>query len=336
MVIEDRPEGKIKPKEDQRPEKRKFRVRLLIFLVCLCISASMWVFIELMKDYTTDVEYAMAFRNVPEDLILVNQADSTIHVGVNAQGFELLVAGFMKKKQTIELDLSDIRIRQDASGYSAYMPASRILEQVGMQLKYAKAITYIRPDTLFFRFSEIYRKRVPVVLDLDYSFESQYNLADTIRYSPMFVTVSSIKDVIDTLRFIKTEHLSLHGLDSSRTVSIPLHKSLRSSMIRYSSDTVRTSIRVKKFTEAVFSIPVSVSGNILPIKIFPEQVEVVCMVPMDEYSDLDASGFAATVIATPANLSAYRKLKVMLTRQPQNVRSVRIRPDEVEFIVITK
>lgn len=336
MVIEDRPVETLRQKEDQLPEKRKLRVRLLIFLVCLSISASMWVFIELMKDYTTDVEYSISFTNVPEDLILVNQADSTIHVGVNAQGFELLVAGFLKKKQTIELDLSNIRIRQDQSGYSAYMPASRVLEQVGMQLKFAKAITYIRPDTLFFRFSEIYRKKVPVILDLDYSFESQYNLTDSIRYSPVFVTVSSIKDVIDTLRFIKTEHRVLNGLDSSRTVAIPLHKSIKGGMIRYSEDTIRAILNVKKFTEAVFTITVDVSGNILPIKIFPEQVEISCMVPMDEYSDLDASGFAAAVIATPAILSSSRKLKVLLTRQPQNVRSIRIRPDQVEYIVITK
>ncbi|GEM_PF-286162 len=338
MEIDDRPvESPIDLKKDQPGKhKQKLRFRLFIFVVCLAISATMWLFIELMKDYTSDIRYSITFAHVPEDLILVNQADSVITLGVNAQGFELLVNQYLKEMQSVELDLSMLNIRQGPDGYYAYLPATRLLEQVGRQLTYAKSIIYIRPDTLFFRFSEIYRKRVPVRLDLNYSFAGQYQLSDSIRFSPQTIQVSSIKDVIDTIRFVSTRHTELNRLDSSQTFTIPLHKALGGNMIRYSDDSVRVTMKVQKYTEAVFTIPVSVTGNSYPVRIFPDQVEVSCQVPMSEYRELQESAFSAAVVASPAILSSEKRLQVVLTRMPSYVRAVRLKPDNVEYIIISK
>jgi len=319
-----------------KPGKRKIRVRIFIFLVCLAISGAMWLFIELMKDYTTDITYAISFSNVPNDLILVNQADSIITVGVTAQGFELLVAQFMHEKQTIDINLSDLRIRQGVDGYTAFMPASRLLDQVGRQLKYSKSITSIRPDTLLFRFSEVYRKLVPVRPDISYSFAGQYQLSDTIRFSPQSVTVSSIRNVIDTIRFVTTQRVDLHDLDSSLSITVPLKKGLRNNMIRYSSDSVNIKLQVEKFTEAVYNVPVSITGNQLPIRLFPDQVQVTCMVPLNKFKDIEAGSFTAMVVATPEALAGSKYLLVRLTKIPSAVRSVRLKPDHVEYIIIAK
>ncbi len=319
-----------------RQTRRKIRARLFIFMICLAISASMWVFIELMKDYTSDISYPITFIHVPESLILVNQADSVITVGVNAQGFELLVAQFVSKRHPVEIDLSELHIRQGKEGYSAFIPASQLLQQVGRQLSYSKSIIAIKPDTLFFRFSEIYRKRVPVVPDISYSFASQYQLYDSVRFSPQTVMVSSIKDVIDTIRFVSTERVRLKDLDSNLVISVPLRKGLRTNMIRYSSDSVTVKIQVQKYTEAVFSVPVTISGNTQPLRLFPDQVEISCLVPLNDYHLIETANFAAEVLATPSMLSAGKKLEVRLSRSPANIRSLRIKPDHVEFIIISK
>jgi hypothetical protein len=336
MELDDRPVTGEKNREGQKPLKRKLRVKLLVFLVCLFLSTAMWAFIELMKDYNTDIVYTISFKNVPEDLLLINQDDSTISVGVNAQGFELLVAQFMHERKVIELDLSNIRIRHDDGGYTAFIPGSGVLEQVGRQLGYAKSITHVQPDTLFFRFSEIYRKRVPVQLDVAYNLENQYQLYDSVEFNPRSIIVSSIKNVIDTIRTLRTVHFEMDNLDSNRVVTIPIHRSLRGNILRYSDDSVTLKVKVQKYTEAVFTVPVTMTGNILPIRIFPDQVEVRCLVPLNEYHNIDASSFSASVIATPNMLAANKRLQVMLTRIPFNVKSCKIKPDQVEYIIIAK
>jgi hypothetical protein len=336
MATDDRPVETHSDKKHQRPHRRKIRVRVFIFLVCLAISGSMWVFIELMKDYTTDLVFSITFKNVPKDLILENQTDSTLIAGVKAQGFELLVAQYLKKRQSLELDLSDLRIRQGDDGYTAFIPSSQIIQQVAAQLNYSKSIIYIKPDTLFFRFSEIYRKRVPVHLDLSLSFADQFQLYDSVRFSPQSVIVSSIKNVIDTIRFVTTQHLELNDLDSNLIFSAPLRKPLRANMIRYSQDSVTVSMQIRKYTEAVFNVPVKVNGSILPIRIFPDQVEVTCQVPLSDYRQIDASNFNAEVTASPSELSINKRLPVILTKIPRNVRSIRLKPDQVEYIIIAK
>jgi hypothetical protein len=336
MIVDDRPVEPTQELVKPTPGRRKFRVRLFIFLVCLAISGSMWVFIELMKDYTTDIVYSITFKNVPEDLILINQADSSITVGVTAQGFELLVAQYLQKRQPIELDLSDLHIRQGSDSYVAFMPSTRLIEQVSRQLSYSKSITYVRPDTLLFKFSEVYKKRVPVKLDLNYSFSNQYQLFDSVRFNPQYIIVSSIKDVIDTIRFVSTQHLELNDLDSNITVEVPLHKALRNNMIRYSDDSISIKLQVQKYTEAVFSVPVTVTGNVLPIRIYPDQVEVSCLVPLSSYKEVEGSSFTASVIASPTMLTANKHLQVILTKMPPNVRLVRLKPDHVEYIIIAK
>ncbi|NVO18108.1 MAG: hypothetical protein HXX13_00315 [Bacteroidetes bacterium] len=336
MNTEDRPLDSQQDQPDKKPGRRKLRVKIFIFLVCLAISGSMWIFIELMKDYTADLVFPITFKNVPKDLILENQTDSTIIAGVNAQGFELIVSQFLRKPQSIEIDLAGVHIRQDENGYSAFIPASQITQQLAGQLAYSKAVVFIKPDTLFFRFSEIYRKRVPVKLDLSYSFADQFQFCDSVHFQPQTVLVSSIKNVIDTIHFVQTQHVEVNNLDSNRTVIVPLRKSLRSNMIRYSQDSVTVHLQVCRYTEAVFSIPVKVIGNVMPIRILPDQVEVTCQVPLSSYKDIDASDFSAEVMASPNLLTASNRLPVMLTRYPSVVRSVRIHPDQVEYIIIAK
>jgi len=315
--------------------KKSFRKRLAVFIVCLGISSLMWIFIELTKDYTTDIKYSVSFTNVPRDLILQNSNDSSITVGITAQGFELLTTRLFRKRQELMIDLADIRIRKESEGYSAFIPATKLLQQFGRQISYSKSVSYIRPDTLFFRFSDVYRKEVPVRLNLTYTFEQQYQLYDSLQWSPKTVTVSSIKDVIDTIRFVTTVSTMKTGIDSSLNFKIPLSKPLGRGMITYSVDSVTVRMPVQKYTESTYTIPVNITGNTSQLKIFPDQVEITCMVPMIDYRKVEAASFSAAVQADGPTLAQNSKLKVNLSNVPAGVRVLSVKPEFVEYIIIS-
>ncbi|MDO9255369.1 MAG: CdaR family protein [Bacteroidales bacterium] len=334
MAIDSQIELNTKPNETGRKEHRS-HPRLIVFLVCLVISILMWLFIELMKDYTDEIKYNVSFINAPRDLILTHSGDSVISVGMNAQGFELLAAKYAHKLRGLTIDLSTLKIRPTADGYIAYLPSSRIVDQLGTQIRFEKQITYIKPDTLFFRFSKIFVKQVPVKLDLDYSLNGQYDITDSITYRPQFVSVSSIKSIIDTLSFIKTQKLQLSQLDSSVTIKVALKKGYRASLLKFSTDSVTVKFKVEKVTEAGYTVPVSVSGNGENVKIFPDKVEIVCRIPLSVYPHITASDFSAEVEFQPASLKE-KKLKVTLIKIPKKVRVLKISPAEVEYIIISK
>ncbi len=295
----------------------------------------MWLFIELMKDYTDEIKYNISFINAPRDLILTHSGDSVISVGMSAQGFELLAAKYAPKLRELTIDLSTLKIRPTTDGYIAYLPSSRIVEQLKTQIRFDKEISYIKPDTLFFRFSKIFVKQVPVKLDLDYTLNGQFDITDSITFRPQFVTVSSIKSIIDTLSFITTQKLQLSQLDSSVTIKAALKKGYRASLLKFSTDSITVKLKVEKVTEAGYTVPVSVSGDGENVKIFPDKVEIVCRIPLTAYPHIAASDFSAQVEFLPS-LVKEKKLKVTLIKTPAKVRVLKISPAEVEYIIISK
>jgi len=334
MAIDSQNEPITKSPETGRKQHRS-HPRLVVFLVCLVISVLMWLFIELMKDYTDEVKYEVEFLNVPRDLILTNSDENQITIGMNAQGFELLAAKYSPKPRKLTIDLSTLKIRPAEGGFGAFLTSSKIIEQLGSQIRFQKQISYIKPDTLFFRFSEVYRKQVPVKLNLNYTLGGQYDITDTISYKPRFVVVSSIKDIIDTLSFVSTQKLNLTQLDSSISVKVALFKGRKAELLKYSNDSVTISLKVEKVTEAGYTVPVSIAGNGENLKIFPDKVEIICRVPLSVFPHIEASDFSAQVQFLPA-LIKEKSLKVNLTRVPQRVKVIKTIPEEVEYIIIAK
>lgn len=335
MAIDSQTDSGNKTTEAGRKEHHS-HPRLIVFLVCLVISILMWLFIELMKDYNDEIRYNVSFTNAPQNLILTNSGDSIIRIAMNAQGFELLAAKYATRKRTLSIDLSTLKIRPTADGYVAFLPSSRIIEQLGSQIRFEKEITSIKPDTLFFRFSEIYRKYVPVKLDMSYSLSGQYDLTDSIDFSPRFITVSSIRSIIDTLTFVKTNRLNLNQLDSSVRMKIALYKGKSAGLIKYSSDSVEVKFQVEQVTEAGFAVPVAITGNSGEnIKVFPDKVEVLCRVPLSVYPHIEAGDFACQVEYLPASVKG-KKLQVSMSKIPEQVKVLKIIPSEVEYIIISK
>lgn len=314
--------------------RRKSYIKLVVFLGCVVISTLMWLFVELMKEYTDEINYGIRFTNVPNDLILTNIGDSLIKVEVKAQGFELLSAKYLQKNRTLNIDLSELKIRPTPEGYAAFLPSVGITDQLSKQLRYSNEITSIKPDTLLFKFSEVCRKVVPVRLDISYIIGSQYDITDSVVFSPREIIVSSIKSIIDTLKWITTEKLQIKNPDSTVVVKIPLRKGNLAGLMKFSSDSVTVKIPVQQVTEAVYKIPVTVESDAGKMKIFPDKVEVYCRVPLAEYPHIESSAFAANVVFDKN--FAGEKLKVLLSRVPAKAKVLKIDPPEVEYIIISK
>ena len=334
MAVDSQVDTNTKPTETGRKEHHS-HPRMVVFLVCLVISIIMWLFIELMKDYTDEVRYNVTFINVPKDLILTNSNDSVISIGMNAQGFELLAAKYRQKLMDITIDLSTLKIRQTEDGYSAYLPSSRVIDQLGNQIRFEKEITYVKPDTLFFRFSKVFSKQVPVRLNMDYTLSGQYDVTDSIMYKPKYVTVSSIKSIIDTLSFIATQKLSLTNLDSNVNIKVALNKGNRAGLMKFSSDSITVKLKVEKVTEAGYTVPLLISGNSENVKTFPDKVEIICRIPLSVFPHVAASDFSAEVVFLPSSVKE-KKLIVNLVRTPAKVKVLKIIPSDVEFIIISK
>jgi hypothetical protein len=294
----------------------------------------MWLFVELMKEYSEDIPYSVKFTHIPQNLILINRADTIVKTTVKAQGFELLSLKYLQKKRPLQVDLSDVKIYPTQLGYEAYITSTQVLEQVGKQIRKSHEIIRIKPDTLFFKFSELFRKQVPVRLRYTYSLDNQYAITDSVIFAPRTVIVTAIRNIIDTIQEVYTEKLYLSHPDSTVTLKARLDEGRATGLMQFSVDSVKVTFNIQQVTEALFKIPVQIESGAASVEIFPNAVDLFCKVPLKEYPRLSNSDFSAKVIYSPACNT--KKLKVELTNFPAYVRVLRIEPSEVEYIVISK
>lgn len=324
-------ENQVPATETAKPREGFSQYKLAVFVFCVIISALMWLFTELTKDYTDVVKYKLRFENVPDGLILTRAGDSTLEVTLSAQGFDLLGAKYLHRDKELVIDLSKVRIRSGAGGYMAYLPSARVTDDLLRQISRSKGIVAIKPDTLYFAFSEVVRKVVPVVAQFSYSLNSQYDLADSVKVNPLNLTVSGIQSVIDTLQFVRTQAFEAKNIDTSTTFHLLIEKSQSGQWLRYSADTIAVSLKVRKITEAEYEVPLTVLGDGHDLRIMPDKVKVLCRVPVSEFPHIESASFIAQVSRRSAD---EKRLKVEMMRVPPSVKILRVEPDEVDYVII--
>ncbi len=313
-----------------RPDRR-----VLVFLFFVVISTIFWFLGALGREYTATVRYPVRYTNFPENMVLVNELPSNLELTVNAYGYTLLRYYISRRLMPIVFDVNSFSLNQlpDTETQNFYIRSSVASNRIAGQLGAEIDILDIRPDTLFFSFTEKISKRLPVEPVTNLEFRPQFMVKGNIVIDPDSVTVSGPATVIDTMQFIPTLPLTIRGLDDS----VRRRTGLRSmDKIEFSEQYVWVQIPVEQFTEAGIRVPVEVVNlpDTLLIKTFPPEISVSYMVALTDYDKVSRQQFLAEAdFLSP--LTGAGRLPVSLTRQPDFIRSVRYYPQSVDFIVET-
>ncbi len=313
-----------------RPDRR-----VLVFIFFLAISAIFWFLSALGMEYTSSLRYPVRYRNFPDRMVLVNDLPSNLELTVNAHGYTLLKHYFSRRVLPIVFNVSSFSLNSidDTDTERYFILTSMATKMVAAQLGAGIDVLDIRPDTLFFSFTEMTSRNLPVKPVLNINFESQFMIKGSISVDPDTVTASGPAARIDTMRFVPTTPVNIKGLNKSlqKSVSLPEYD-----MISFSDRTVELSIPVEQFTEASIKIPVEVVNlpDTLTIKTFPSVITVFYLVALQDYEGINEKQFKA--IVDYEGLSPGRGyFEVNLLKQPDFIKQVRFNPKRVDFIVET-
>lgn len=315
--------------KDKNPEKKKYYQSRHIgtFVVCVIISIIFWALTVLTKNYNSKIYFPVIYENLPEDKISSNKLPVAFAIDVNARGFDLLTYHLKTKVAPLYLNVHSSKYSNISTNY--FLP--EIKEQLGNELK----VLTIFPDSIHFDFSERVTKKIPVKLNLLLTFEKQYGLSDSIKIIPDSVTISGTKSTVEKIDVIETEISRLPKLKESVTKKIRLEKN-KNSVASFSNDEVQVTIPVEKFTEGNIEPPVETAH--LPsgkkIKIIPEKVKVTYQVTLSNYDKVETNLFSAVVDFLDIKKDSDNKLKVDIIKFPGFIRSAKVIPDKVDYIII--
>lgn len=318
-------------------EKIAFRKRALIFLFFLALSVVFWLLTALSKNYTTSIEYPVRYRNVPQDKILVGDLPESLLIKVNAHGYSILRNKLSARYIPISISLNDFTLKPMPGSDTAsfYLETRATRDRIASQLSSEFGIIDIDPDTLYFRFAKLKTKKVRVEPRLEYQLDKQLILKNPISSSPDSVLVSGPDFIVDTLRQVRTEHISGGLIRRNMDEEAKLEKL---SNLYFERSNVLVTAEVEKYTEKLLKIPVEVINvpDSLIIRTFPYFVELSCQVGLSKFEKLQPTMFRATADLNDVQLTQGTRLNVRLTRQPDFVMNVRYSPNNVEYLIERK
>jgi YbbR domain-containing protein len=325
------------PKDPSNPYIRrkeyKAKQKIFTFLFFLVLATIFWLLNALDHNYSTNTVYPLRYIHQLPDKEMVGEIPSEITLNIGGRGYSLLWNKLTVAQHPLTLrvmSLSFYDIPSDSNHY--FILTKNLKETLQRQLGSELVLNYISPDTIFYNFSTIIRKKVPVEPNVDIEFEKQFMLGSSIISQPDSIIISGPHSLIDTINKVQTLYKKFEKVDKSFSIELKLKPIDGAYFVRKK---VTLTFPVDKFTESSVFVPIKVINqpDSMRMKTFPSGVRVSFIVSLENFNKATTQQFRVIVDYNGIYSSINNKLKVILERQPAYIRSVSYRPRYVDYII---
>ena len=307
--------------------ERKNKRSIFTFLIFLVISTAAWFLVKLSENYVTQTTFRLQMEEVPADK-WISSDEQSVKMSLNIDGFHTLRYKMIRDRfVTIPLNEVPFRLENgNTYSFSSQYVAEKVAERLGIN---ASDIT-MNDAKIYFTMDALKSKVVPIVLQSDITTARQYNIYGIPMLDPSSVTIFGPQEVIDTIKTVKTERLTMNNV--SQNFSTTLALDLLGGQIRSDVKEVSAEVQVEKFTEMDVEVPIRVSDS-LKLRFFPETMSVKCLVAMRDYASITPESFSVAI--DKQQLKAMQPLlDVSLASWPPTVQILSTRPDKVEYLIV--
>ena len=310
-------------KEEQSQGFRRFS-GMIVFIL---IAATLWLIIKLSDTYTVTVPFAIHYVDIPASQ-LIQDNDQEISASVTTTGFKLLNYYFKKRKnRKIDISLKEVKYKKTED--ETYSFSSRyIIDEIGELLSSNANDIILTDDVQYFNMSRLASKKVKVVPETNFLFETQYNYYGEPSATPDSITIYGSMSDINSTKEVKTKVITRKNVNQSivTKAEIDLDK-----MLTADYNEVEVSVNVEKYTESEVIVPITIPEN-LNIHLYPNKATVKYIVAMKDYAIINTMSFKA--VADTTDMLFRDVLPVQLVLYPNNTQIIGIDPKEVEYIIV--
>lgn len=317
---------------------KKIDRKYLIFFVFLLISTFFWLLNALSEDYTTMVKHPVIYKNMPSDRVLVNKLPSELEFKIKAHGFDILKELLTRNTNPISIDVKK-HLTSSKKGKDGLQSFFILTEQrssdIVSQMSKDITVELVEPDSIIFTFSEIIRRKIPVVPNLIVSFEKQHQAKTDMQVSPDSVIISGPALIVDSLKHIETDTLTLTNLSQTTQRSLSLQKPKYTSVTPARATVI---VPVEKYTEGRFTVPISTINTPegYTVDVLPDIAEVSFTSGLSSFQNISAQEFIITADAANILENRPEKLKLTVSHSHINIKNLQITPQRVEYILTKK
>jgi len=304
-------------------QKQKAR----IFIVCIVISILSWGLFAMSSKYLYRVPAAIRYVNAPDNKAFHPLQSDTVDLQVEGSGWQVLFSRLRLQSQDIDIDLSPLRTRD-------WIVFSSQMGFINRQFGGTQRVVSISPDTLYFDFSKQTVKKVPVKLVSDLSFQKQYDIIDSIRINPAYVTITGPLEDLVRIEEWETDTFKRKDLESDLTGRLFLQQKGKANINVYPTS-VEVNVPIGEVTEKVLELPLKVENaeRYSSVRLIPSKIKITVLVSLKNYSNITPNSFEAIVNLENWTENKVSTLPVILTKFPDFCKIVKINHQNIDFII---
>jgi hypothetical protein len=256
-------------------------IRWRPLLLCILLSAALWVALTLQRSYRVAYPMPVKVWNPPPEIHVSGLQDSILQLELSGSGFALAGEWLWRGSDTLFTSFDHYQ----ATGSVA---SSFFLQDIRRKFSRDLDVQLVFPQTLHLAFERKVLKKTPVLLSMLPPLAPGYELAEAPRLQPDSVMLQGAQQVVDSLEACRFALPALPPLQRETTFSALLADSLPG--VSALPDQIQVAIRPELFTELRVMLPVKV-GQVPPreeVRLDCDSVLLICRVPLRSYERLRA------------------------------------------------
>ncbi len=320
------------------PTEAANKRRVYVFVVCLVCSALFWLFTKLSQENQAGFDRMVLFYNFPEGEVGVTQSDSLVSFTLESTGLRLIIERFFSPDETMRYEVGSLPSLNRSGQKYHYLTKSMLVEGLERIMEGRARVVDVNTDTIFLQTAPSGKKRLPVLLHADISFERRFDQYGDIALWPDSINLSGPQNVLDTLEYLYTEYWEAGSLRRTTRRELRVQLPVNLPSLEMEETVVSVMVPVEEFTEAFKELPINiVCPEELPqkdLRLFPDHVRVGYLVALRDYHAVSEQMFHATVMCPQAIGNTDGRLSVALEAYPSFVEILYLRPEHVEYIIL--
>jgi len=299
-----------------------------MFLMFLLCSGLIWFIDNLSESYIDNATFELEYTNIPDSLLLTKVSKERVDVKVQANGFQFL--GFNIKNKAVSIDLSTV---SELNG-KFYIGQEVYRKQIDKQLR-SMTLLEIDKDTLFFNFTALTEKKVPVELNVNIRMSQNFILDGALIIEPDSIIIKGPRNAIEKINGVTTLELEFPEEIANFSHEVKLYLNPEYDNVTYSANSVLLNGNVARFSEKIIEVPIKVVNlpDSIQIRTFPVNVSVLCRAKIDDLKNLDSAVFTVIADYNLIKDDNSKSIGLKLIKAPENLHSAQLAEEQVEFIL---
>ena len=300
------------------------------FALFFLASIVLWFLTKLSKEYDSTVTYPVSYQNLPKDKLIQKAPPSKVDIHIKATGFKILSGKLFPR--TLQVNAANL-FSKSKNDYYLLLPQQRLIIQ--KQMNNGVSIDHFIQDSVSMSLGVLSRKKVPVKLISNLSYQAGYHINGNVVVTPDSVVVSGPESILDTLQFVTTLEYTESEISESVHKELSLKTFTSDQNVNFNAEKVTVDFSVEKFTEGTMKVPFTIVNlpDDLTINTFPKEVELTYKVALSQFNQIQLTSF---LIECDYQLSVENNLSYLipkLTKKSNLVKNVKIAPNRIDFVI---